>query len=184
MAHNSLAWTETLPTVLLGLRTAMQEYSAYTIAQMVYGQNIRLPGEFFSDSTTPTPDIFVKQLKETMETIGPRTVSDKYVQKIFVPKGDRVKKKLEPPYDGPFQVVSRKEKYFTVKINHKDVTVSIDRLKPAYFLQTPDITTKQPTTSMRQPVKPPTDLPPKINKFPAKQSRVGRTVKPPVRFRD
>ncbi|XP_035204639.1 uncharacterized protein YagA-like [Stegodyphus dumicola] len=146
MAHNSMAWTETLPTVFLGLRTVMQEDSAYTIAQMVYRQNIRLPGEFFPNSTTPIP--------------------------------------LEPPYDDPFQVVDRKIKKFTVKINYKDVTVSIDRLNPAYFLQTPDITTKQSTPSIRQPVNPPTDLPPKINKFPANQLRTGRTIKPPVRFRD
>ncbi|KFM58855.1 Retrovirus-related Pol polyprotein from transposon 412, partial [Stegodyphus mimosarum] len=39
LAHNSLARSETLPTVL-GLCTAMQEDSAYTIVQMVCGQNI------------------------------------------------------------------------------------------------------------------------------------------------
>ena len=53
----------------------MQEGPEYTIAQMVYDQNIRLPGEFFQESTTPTPpDIFVKQLKKTMEEIKPRTI--------------------------------------------------------------------------------------------------------------
>lgn len=46
MAHNSLAWSEALPAVLLGLRTAMQKDFGYTIAQIVYGENIQLHGQF------------------------------------------------------------------------------------------------------------------------------------------
>ena len=56
---------------------------------------------------------------------------------MFIRK-DRIKKQLESPYDDPFQVVDKKEKYFIIKIKDKDVTMSIDRLKPAYFLQIPD----------------------------------------------
>lgn len=37
MAQNILVWSEPLPTVLFGLRSAMNEDSAYTIAQMVFG---------------------------------------------------------------------------------------------------------------------------------------------------
>ncbi|GBN48950.1 Retrovirus-related Pol polyprotein from transposon 412 [Araneus ventricosus] len=46
-ARNSIKWTQTLSTVLLGLRSALRADTNYTIAQMVYGQPIRLPGEFF-----------------------------------------------------------------------------------------------------------------------------------------
>ncbi|GFT45644.1 retrovirus-related Pol polyprotein from transposon opus [Trichonephila clavipes] len=35
-AHNSIRWTESLPTVLLGLRAAIRPDIIYTIAQMVY----------------------------------------------------------------------------------------------------------------------------------------------------
>ncbi|GFY27553.1 retrovirus-related Pol polyprotein from transposon 412 [Trichonephila clavipes] len=41
-AHN-IKWTETLPTILLGLRTALRPDTNHTIAQIVYGSNIRLP---------------------------------------------------------------------------------------------------------------------------------------------
>ena len=119
-------------------------------------------------------------------------------QKIFVHKNlmscshvfvriDRVKKPLEPPYTGPFQVLDRNEKYFSVLIKDKTVNISIDRLKPAYMLTT-DID----------------DVPEKVivdnetnkhsgEKFPQATSdsenrttitRSGRQVKLPVRFRD
>ncbi|GFX49656.1 transposon Tf2-9 polyprotein [Trichonephila clavipes] len=44
-AHNSVKLTQTLPTVFLGLRSALRSDTNYTIAQMVYGQTIRLPKE-------------------------------------------------------------------------------------------------------------------------------------------
>ncbi|GFU98317.1 retrovirus-related Pol polyprotein from transposon opus [Trichonephila clavipes] len=34
-AHNNIKWTETLPTILLGLRTALRPDTNHTIAQMV-----------------------------------------------------------------------------------------------------------------------------------------------------
>ncbi|GBO31157.1 hypothetical protein AVEN_136213-1 [Araneus ventricosus] len=46
---------------------------------------------------------------------------------------DRVRKPLEPPYAGPYKVLSKTEKIFTVEIDGKPTTVSIDRLKTAYL---------------------------------------------------
>ncbi|GBO05935.1 Pro-Pol polyprotein [Araneus ventricosus] len=46
---------------------------------------------------------------------------------------DRVRKSLEPPYSGPYKVLSRTEKVFTVEIDGKPTTVSIDRLKAAHL---------------------------------------------------
>ncbi|GFT18448.1 retrovirus-related Pol polyprotein from transposon opus [Trichonephila clavipes] len=58
-AHNNIKWTETLPTILLGLRTALRPDTNHTIAQMVYGSNIRLPGEFL---THPPFKLILKHL--------------------------------------------------------------------------------------------------------------------------
>ena len=46
------------------------------------------------------------------------------------------KKPLQQPYDGPYKVLQREAKYYTVDINGRKDTVSLDRLKPAYFEQT------------------------------------------------
>ena len=38
------------------------------------------------------------------------------------------------PYDGPYEVIKRGEKAFTIKVRSKETVVSIDRLKPAFTL--------------------------------------------------
>ncbi|MGR0260675.1 hypothetical protein, partial [Klebsiella pneumoniae] len=45
---------------------------------------------------------------------------------------------LEPAYEGPFKVIARSEKYFTIQLKSKDANISIDRLKPAYILASPE----------------------------------------------
>jgi len=69
---------------------------------------------------------------------------------------------LQPPYEGPYEVISRGEKIFRIKIRGKTVTVTIDRLKPAYTLEDKE-TSREPES---QPM-----------------TRSGRTTKPPVRFK-
>ncbi|GFY32136.1 retrovirus-related Pol polyprotein from transposon 412 [Trichonephila clavipes] len=152
--HDNIKWTETLSTILLGLRTALRPDTNHTIAQMVYGSNIRLPGEFFNPpSIQIDPETFVTTLQTFMDELKPTKSSPPKNQKIFVHKDlkscthvfvrvDRVRKALEPPYDGPFPVKERYEKYFTLTIKNKPVNISVDRLKPAYLLMTDSIPDK------------------------------------------
>ena len=46
---------------------------------------------------------------------------------------DAVHKPLQPPYDGPYPVIKRTDKHFTIEITGWKDTVSIDRLKPAHL---------------------------------------------------
>ena len=47
MAHESPnPWTITLPSVLLGVRSAVWELSGRSSAEMIYDTTLRLPGEF------------------------------------------------------------------------------------------------------------------------------------------
>ncbi|GFV97370.1 putative transposable element [Trichonephila clavipes] len=50
-----------------------------------------------------------------------------------------LRRPLQQPYDGPFKVLQRKDKVFLLDINGKRVSVSIDRCKPAFFLNTEDL---------------------------------------------
>ncbi|GFT51933.1 hypothetical protein TNCV_1226491 [Trichonephila clavipes] len=109
-AHNNIRWTESLPTVLLGLRAAIRPDISYTIAQMVYGTSIKLPGEFFDPPTiNMDPQNFVAKLQQHMAELKPLKSPSNRKQNIFVHKDlkscsrvfiriDRVKKALEPPY--------------------------------------------------------------------------------------
>ena len=54
---------------------------------------------------------------------------------VFI-RHDAVRKPLQHPYDSPFKVLQRNDKYFTVDMNGRQDTVSIDRLKVAH-LDTP-----------------------------------------------
>ncbi|UYV70566.1 hypothetical protein LAZ67_7003550, partial [Cordylochernes scorpioides] len=161
-AHNSIKWTETLPTVLLGLRAvcAINKDNNHSLSQMVYGKTIRLPGEFFDDSKHHLhAEEFVQQLQKQMELLKPLNEKHHSKTKVFVHKDlktcshvfirtDRVKKPLEPPYEGPFPVLERTDKYFTLKVKGKNVTTSIDRLRPAYLLADSDnITAEHPTAT-------------------------------------
>ncbi|UYV70029.1 slc25a4 [Cordylochernes scorpioides] len=103
------------------LRTALQEDTNLTIAKMVYGQDIRHPGEFFCETKIlPSTETFANKLQKQMESMGPRQNKVKSSYKIFVPKDlsscshiflrvDKVKKSLELPYKGPFPVLTRAE---------------------------------------------------------------------------
>ncbi len=51
---------------------------------------------------------------------------------VFV-RHDAVRKPLQQPYDGPYLVLDRSAKFFTLDIKGRKDTVSIDRLKPAHL---------------------------------------------------
>ncbi|GFU09747.1 retrovirus-related Pol polyprotein from transposon opus [Nephila pilipes] len=130
-----------------GIRPALRPDINHTITQMVYGTCIKLPGEFFDQPTiNKDPQNFVTKLQQHMEDIKPLKLSSTRKQKIFVHKElkscshvfvriDRVKNTLEPPYEGPFVVVRKLHKYFTIVIKGKQVNISVDRLKPSYLLE-------------------------------------------------
>lgn len=47
---------------------------------------------------------------------------------------DRVRKPLEPPYEGPFQVIERiSDRIFTILMNGQNSNINVDILKPAYI---------------------------------------------------
>lgn len=46
----------------------------------------------------------------------------------------KLKKPIEPVYVGPYPVVKKLERHYTVKIKCNYVDISADRLKPAYLM--------------------------------------------------
>ncbi|GBN74767.1 hypothetical protein AVEN_209673-1 [Araneus ventricosus] len=121
--HASAKWTESIPLVLLGLRTALKEDLQCTSAELVYGSTLKLPAEFFE---TPSLNVEPHQQKVFVHpALGNCT-------HVFV-RNDAVKKSLQAPYDGPYCVLRRAVKTFTIEKNGKESTINIDRVKPAFF---------------------------------------------------
>lgn len=140
---------EVLPLILLGLRSIILENINASTSELVYGVNLRLPGHFFhstKSTVTDDPNSFVQILKNKMNQLQPVPSSNHSKKKIFVShrlhtcthvfvRKDGVKKSLQQCYEGPFEVLKRNTKFFTLKIKNKDKVVSINRLKPMFQLR-------------------------------------------------
>lgn len=208
---NSTSWSDELPTVLLGLRAAIRSDSGVSAAQLVFGRGIRLPGDFYTDGPQISLDeqAFVKRLQRYIAKLRPVSTSHSNSRNIFVHpdlescshvyiRNDQVRRPLHPPYDGPYEVKSRCQKWYTVQLPNRQAQISIDRLKPAYLFNLPEQSPAPPQKQMvsrtthgkaDSPLSSPapganstqyhpeTQLPPNV-----KYTRSGRIVKPPVRF--
>ena len=136
-------WFYQLPWTLLGLRTTPKADINVSPAEMVFGDPLVVPGEFFP----------VEPISETLELQRARFAAANFkpinprrnFRNIYIPRDlmkcefvfvrkDSHRVPLTPPYQGPYQVIQKSDKAFLVKLkhNHED-WVSIDRLKPAYL---------------------------------------------------
>lgn len=197
-------WTDMLPLALLGVRTSLKEDIKSTAAELVYGTSLRLPGEYFvphaDDNTDPAS--YVARLKSTMGALRSMPTRQPATSRlrghmddsldtsshVFV-RHDAVKKPLQQPYDGPYRVLDRSAKFYTLDLNGRKDTVSVDRLKPAHFDTCPAIDTTHgppppapPTCSTASPSQParstaPPDSPPRT-------TRSGRHVHWPAHLED
>jgi len=67
---------------------------------------------------------------------------------------DAVRRPLDPPYSDPYKVLARTKKTLRIAINGRTVTVSTDRVKPAYIMKETDghtVTARAPPEQTSQP---------------------------------
>ncbi|XP_065217605.1 uncharacterized protein LOC135843595 [Planococcus citri] len=163
MTHQTTAWVDILPAVLLGLRSTINSKLEVSPAQLTFGTELRLPGDFIAD----TPELsnvpeFVKKLQSALQSVG-KAFRRHGNTPIFVPKAVdtcthvflRVKTQrasLIPPYTRPHCVICSKDKVIEVEVNGKAILVSIDHLKPAYLAPVAD--TDQLRSQIKDTVKP------------------------------
>ena len=144
-SSNSIKWTDSLPLILLGIRTVVKDDLQCSTAELVYGTTLRLPAEFFTSTITSTddPSTYVTRLKSGMSKLKPPPVRPQPQHKshvsnilshcthVFV-RHDGVRKPLQAVYDGPFKVLERNDKHFKLQYPNRTEIVSIDRLKAAH----------------------------------------------------
>jgi hypothetical protein len=170
--RNNPRWTESLPLVLLGLRSAFKTDLQCTTAELVYGSTLRLPAEFLNPSTTTEtePSTFLSQLRDNMQQLSPTPASSHDKSASFIHpaletcthvflRRDGIRKPLQATFEGPYKVLSRTEKHFTISLPNRTVTVSIDRLKPAFLLNDDSALPQPPGTSPVTNPAPVSDVP-------------------------
>ncbi|GFS50789.1 hypothetical protein TNIN_306471 [Trichonephila inaurata madagascariensis] len=75
---------QSLPTILLGLRTSIHEDLKATSAELVFGENLHLPGDFLHDLKLASPSSFVQQLRNTFADLRPVLPAHHTKQKSFI----------------------------------------------------------------------------------------------------
>lgn len=186
-------WIDELPWVMLGIRTSPKEDLLTSSAELVYGSTLSVPGDFFS-SRPDSPQERLPALRDSFRHLVPTPMSRHGRAKTDVPTSlrtsnyvfvrvDKHRPPLTPPYNGPFRVIRRTDKTFTVDIGGRNQTISIDRLKPAYIDETQPIEVPQaprrgrpPTRNISTPA-----LPNELEQT-FVQTRAGRVIRPPDRF--
>ncbi|GBP34510.1 hypothetical protein EVAR_29907_1 [Eumeta japonica] len=189
--HANEHWTECLQLVLLGVRSAYKDDLKASCAELVYGETLRLPGEFISPSPTKMTDIsdYIARLRSFVRKLQPSPASRHGECATFVYKDlattthvflreDTIRSCFQPAYTGPHEVLKRGDKIFTILVNGKRTTVSIERIKPAYTVDDELLNTVH--TATREPKSVP-ELNPEHRNI--KRTRSGRTVRFPDYYR-
>ena len=188
-------WITSLPMVLLGIRTALKEDLSCTAAELVYGTTLRLPGEFFtSSSELGDPSTYVSRLKSSMQLLQatPPRPSQRtpYISPalstcthVFI-RCDATRRPLQQPYNGPYKVLKREDKYFTLDVNGRRDNVSLDRLKAAHIESDPDTSSSAQTAQEPTPMSPTPPPSSDPEPTPPRVTRSGRHVHWPRQLQD
>jgi cleavage and polyadenylation specificity factor subunit 1 len=171
-------WVDRLPWDLLGLRTAWREDLGSSAAELLYGEPIAVPGTFLPDCVAPqaAPDM-LRGLRQQVQQflpvptsahrlITPHVPTDlSTARHVFVRRGGQLGP-LQRPYEGPFLVLDKADKFFTLDYGGKLEKFAIDRLKAAHTDRLVKVEVAQPPRRGRPPLAPPTTAPtpaPEVN---------------------
>ena len=139
-------WTRVLSAALIGLCTRIRLDTNASPSEFVYGSALRLSWEFFLlGDFKPNPHYFLQDFREYIKKVRPVPVAHHNKTRVFVYKDlascihvfmlAKAKKSLERPYTGPYKVLQRiSDHVYSINVNGEPRNVSVELLKPAYFL--------------------------------------------------
>lgn len=189
-------WIDELPWVLLGIRTTPKEDLQVSSAEMVYGEPLTIPGDFFTTKTTPQSA--TEQLINTRSLIHSFTPTPtrhhgqppthfpdslQTAKFVFI-RHDGNRGPLQRPYHGPYKVIASGDKTFRIDIGGREEIITVDRLKPANVDETKPVPLHQPRRRGRPPANS-SHLQPSTSNQAHRQTmytRSGRNVKQPQFF--
>jgi cleavage and polyadenylation specificity factor subunit 1 len=113
MCHADQQWRDALPFVLLGIRTAYKEDVQATVAELVYGEPLRIPGELRSPTAEPVdPAHLITEPRKHIARLRPVPAARHTSPSTFVHRDlercthvflcqDTTRRALEPPLQRP-----------------------------------------------------------------------------------
>lgn len=153
---NTINWFDEIPIILLGFRSAIKEDLKCSSAELVYGQPLRLPGEFFVSATNNinTPEL-LRHLRQTFSNLKPVPTRSHTTHRSFIApasktceyvfiRNEGMRPGLSPPYEGPYKVERRNEQHIYINKRDKIIPVHINRTKPAHMSSTQDTNNFEP----------------------------------------
>jgi hypothetical protein len=128
--------------VLLGLRAQPREDTGLSPAEAVFGAQIVLPNEFLQNDEFSV-DTIVKKFAKTLHVSAPSLPRHNYCTElpselpaellsaplVWVRRGGLVPPTFQPLYDGPYSVVRRGPRSFTIRVGPQDEVVAVSHLK-------------------------------------------------------
>ena len=202
-------WSSELPLVLLGLRSAPREDTNVSAAEMLYGTALTLPSSFVDPRPDDTLSFFSRMRRNLLslpvqqtrpsprsDWLDPRLMDASHV---FVRRDGHVPP-LEPLYAGPYEVVSREENVYRVRVGARVQAINVARLKPVVSAcpvqpaeppkrgrprrAPPPSSSAPPAPSPRRPPAPPSSTPAQRKRGRPRKAAVVKftetSVRPPV----
>ena len=137
-------WAATIPLLQLAMNNSTTDNRRYTPAQMVFGAGQRLPFDFFADTDhrmVEWTDASIEKFMRAMSELKPISIRHNSTRKIFTKDDLFLTKrvwlqvdgpKMKAPFEGPYEVIARREDTFTIDVAGKHKRYHIERLQPHY----------------------------------------------------
>jgi hypothetical protein len=131
MCHVDEKWTEALPIVLLGIRAAFKEDLQASVAELVQGEPLRIPGEMLCPTTDiMEPQQIIHQLRLKMEQLRKVPATRHASPSMFVHKElkestqvflrqDAARRALDATSSGTHKFISRTDKTLQLYLRGK-----------------------------------------------------------------
>ena len=135
-------WVLALPIILLTLRATQKDDVSHSPAELVFGEDLHLPGQFRG----PAPDVpslaFLPALQQAVTNMQPIPTRKQPAHRTYWPPAlqtapslflrvDAHTTPLQPRYTGPYTVLERGEKHVTLEINGRPYVAAWERVKEA-----------------------------------------------------
>ena len=135
-------WVDALPIILLSIRATEKEDLGHAPAELVYGEDLRLPGQFDTKTSALPALTFLPTLKQVVRDMRPNPPRTTTSPQTYFPtalreatavflRRDAQISPLQPKYSGPHEVLNRGEKHVTIKVHGRPYVAAWERVKVA-----------------------------------------------------